>query len=254
MKKRIIALAPFILWATFAYASEMKMVFWYPGEAGTTEEAQPVLDTFLDYVSGKVKTVKLTGRYFNTTEDGLSFIAKQKPSLAIISYAAWNANKEKLTNAQVWLATNPLPHGQKEESYFLVGKKPLAASGTAFSSEPLSPEFIKNQLGFSQIQNFKQQSTSQILMKLKSIAEGTQAGAAILTPTEGATFQKMTAPWTKSLEIIAKSKAVPTARVVIFNQLPQEANNLRQVLLGLKNEPEAKEILEELRLVGFSEP
>lgn len=231
------------------------IVFWYPGEAGTTEEAQPVLDTFLGYVSGKVKTVELGGRYFNTTEAGLAFINKQKPSIGIISYSAWEANKARFPSAKVWLATNPLPHGQKQENYMLAGKGPVPnANVTVFSSEPLDNEFIKNQLGFTQLKDFKPQPTTQILFKLKSIAEGIASGIAILSPTEGATFQKMSAPWTKSLQIIAKSKPVPTARVVIFNPPLKDEANLKNIFLNLRNDPEAKEILEDLRLVGFSEP
>jgi ABC-type phosphate/phosphonate transport system substrate-binding protein len=96
--------------------------------------------------------------------------------------------------------------------------------------------------------------TPQILFKLKSIAEGATAGAAILTPNEGATLAKMTAPWTKSLSTIQRSQPVSTARVVLFSPIPKDADKLKQVMLNMRNDPEAKEILDEMRLAGFSEP
>ncbi len=265
MARIILALVLMCLVPFESLAAEVKMVFWYPGEAGTTEEAQPVLDEFTNYVSAKLKTAKLSGRYFNTADGGLSYIAKQKPQLAIISYPAWETNRSKLQGAEVWLATNPLPHGQRQESYLLVGRSPspsplpqgeraIAAGMTVFSSEPLNADFVKNVLGFLKLKEPKLQQTPQILQKLKAISEGAAAGAAILSPTEGATFKRMTAAWTRSLQVIGESRPVPTARVVLLSPLPKGAENLKHVLLELKNDAEAKDILNELRLTGFSEP
>jgi len=264
MKKYLFLIALLTFFPCRVFASNMTMIFWYPGEAGSTKEGQPVLDAFFDYINSKMGTSKLSGKYFNTTEDGLVFILKQKPNIGIVSYAAWEANKNKFPGTQIWLATNPLPHGQKEEQYIIVGKTPSPSplpsgerakgEGPVFSSEPLSKEFIQNQLGFNQTQKMTPTATPQILLKLKSIAEGTLTAAAILTPNEGATLSKMTAPWTKSLTIIAKSKPVPTARVILFNNPSKEHDSLKKILLNMRNDPAAKEILEELRLTGFSEP
>lgn len=258
MKQKILSLtlviALFVGTGT-AFAAAHNVIFWYPGEAGTTLEAQPILDEFLEYVSGKLKTSKLTGKYFNTTDGGISFISGSRPTIGIISYSAWESTKTRFPNASVWLATNPLPHGQKQETYELVSKGPLPAGPVAvYSSEPLSAEFIKDKLGFATLKEFKPQQTPQILSKIKSIAEGKTPGAAILSPTEAATLAKMSASWTRSLQVVARSKPVPTARVVLFGSLPADATNLKQVFLDLRNDPEVKDILTELRLVGFSEP
>lgn len=251
MKKTTLTLILFIAFSQNSYAGDDKFLFWYPGEAGTTEEAQPVLDEFFNYINVRFKTVKLAGKYFNTKESGLNFIKNQKPAIGIVSYSAWEANKTSFPNASIWLATNPLPHGQAQENYLLVGKYP-SPSANIFSSEPLSKDFVKNRLGFD-IKN-DPQPTSGILSKLKAIAEGSVQDSAILTPSEGAAFQRMSAPWTASLKIISKSNPVPTARVILFNPSLKNAADLRRVLLNMRNNPEAKPILDELRLVGFSEP
>ena len=74
--------------AAHARADEVKMVFWYPGEAGSTKEAQPVMDAFSDYVNSEMKPDRLSARYFNTVKGGLDYIARQKPKSGIIRYAA----------------------------------------------------------------------------------------------------------------------------------------------------------------------
>ncbi len=255
IKMTVFILIAVLSFTKTALCAAETMIFWYPGEAGTTQEAQPILDTFLDYVSSKAQTVKLSGKYFNTTDEGLAFINRQKPAIGIVSYFAWESNKGNFRNSKVWLATNPTPHGQKQESYTLVGKGSLPGGNvTVFSSEPLGKDFIKNKLAFAQLKDFTPQSTAQLLFKLKSIAEGSVSAVAILSPTEAVTFQKMSAPWTKSLQVLAKSAVVPTARVVIFNPPLKDEVNLKNALLNLKSDPQAKDILEEMRLVGFSEP
>jgi len=264
MRKRFLLFVALLFVATSTQASEIKMIFWYPGEAGSTIEGQPVLDAFFDYVNKNIAPSKIAGKYFNTTDGGLQFISKQKPALGIVSYAAWEANRQKFPNAQIWLATNPLPHGQKEEKYILVGRSPSPpplsplgrgmGEGLVFSSEPLSTDFISNILGLTRAQKMTPTQTPQILFKLRSIAGGTVTGRAILTPNEGATLAKMTVPWTKSLSTIQQSRPVPTARFVLFSPIPKDADKLRQVLINMRNDPEAKEILNEMRLLGFSEP
>lgn len=264
MCKKIIFTLALLFITSGVHASELKMIFWYPGEAGSTTEGQPVLDAFFDYINKKIAPSKISGQYFNTADGGLAYINKQKPAFGIVSYSAWEMNKSKLANASVWLATNPLPHGKNQEQYILVGKSlsppPLPSAENAkgespvFSSEPLSRDFISNILGLTGAQKMTPTQTQQILFKLRSIAEGTTAGAAILTSNEGTTLAKMTAPWTKSLTTIQQSKPVPTARLVLFGAPPKDTDKIRQVLLGMRTDPEAKEVLEEMRLAGFSEP
>ena len=252
MIKKSLLLLIFLFIARPLVAAEY-MVFWYPGEAGSTQEAQPILDTFMDYLKTKVPTLKLKARYFNTTNGGLAFINSKRPKLGIISYAAWVENKSKLPGAKVWLATNPLPSGQNKESYLLVGNQSsFNPSLPLYSSEPLTKNFIKNTLGFSQTDKMVPTPTSQILLKMKSIATGKAKGYVILTPTEGYTFKRMKSPWVKSLKVIATSRLIPSARVVLFTSPNANIEKLRKVLLNIKSDPKAQGILEELRLVGFS--
>lgn len=253
MKKIFLILSLLFIASRTSFASD-SMIFWYPGEAGTTIEAQPLLDTFTKYIETKIPALKISAKYFNTLDEGLSFINKTKPKLGIVSYFAWDENKVKFPGAKVWLATNPLPHGKKEEVYTLVKKKgSQGAAPKIFLSEPMTDNFVRNILGLNQTQNATLSTTPQMLFKLKEISEGKQNALAILTPTESETLKKMSAQWTRELEIIAQSKPVPTACVILFGQIPVE-NELKKLLFEIKNDAAAQEMLEEMRLAGFSEP
>jgi hypothetical protein len=248
-----LALCVIFLAAKTAEARALKMVFWYPGEAGTTEEGQPVIDAFLDYLSGKLAPDKISGRYVNSADSGISYIRKEKPVIGIVSYSAWSQHKGEFPGATVILSTLPLPAGKRLEFYELVGREDkIPANAQILWSEPLSPGFIRAEL-FPLIPGdatFSQ--TPQMIFKLKEIGEGRNNSIAILTPTEAATLARVSAAWAKGVKTITKSKPVPTARAVLFDSA-FDATKLKAALVGAAADPKAQEILEELRLKGFSE-
>jgi hypothetical protein len=243
-----------LLWPRSAVGGRAAgMIFWYPGEAGSTEEAQPFLDVFLAYLNDKIGPYVIEGQYFNTIEDGLAYIKKSNPKVGIISFAAWIQYRQQLGRPVDWLSTLPLPHGQPMERYALVGRtKTIAPNTPIFSSEPFTIEFVREKL-FPRIPaNAKLSSTPQLLYTLRRIASGQIEGAAILTPTEAATLKRLTAPWAKDLLTIAQSEPVPTARVVLFDPEWKGAAKLKEAFLASGTDPKAKEILSELRLKGFA--
>jgi hypothetical protein len=255
MKRVLMCLALFaayLLSAGKASAGGASMIFWYPGEAGTTAEAQPFLDAFTEKLSEKMAGDKIVGRYFNTVKEGAQFIAKDKPAIGIVSFAAWTQNKDVLHNATIILSTLPSPHGKDVERYTMVGRDPkLPDKCTVLTSEPLSAAFVKANL-FPDISagvTFKQDD--QLLMALKKISSGELQAFAILTPAEAASLAKISAEWAKGLRTIATSKEVPTARVVLFDAKWSGKDKFRTALLSMSGDAEGKEILGELRLAGF---
>ncbi len=252
--KFLIALiaAVIFLHASQALASDIRMVFWYPGEAGSTEEAQPVLDAFFEYLSQKMGSTRVKGHYFNTVEGGLDYITKKKPMVGIVSFAAWKQNRVELGDAKVMLATLPLPKGKNTERYGLVcATKSNAPEGTIFSSEPFEISYVKQNLFPSIPADATLEQTNQIFAKIKKIADGSVKASAILTPTETTTLEKLNSPWTKSLKIVIKSEPVPTARVILFDNRWTGYEKFSEILLTAGNDPKATEILEEMRLKGF---
>lgn len=237
-----------------AHARAAKMIFWYPGEAGSTEEAQPVLDELFAYLKKKNPKLNITGAYFNTVDGGKSYIKKDKPVLGIISYPAYVMNKDVLGNATVLLATLPRPYGKAMEEYSLVGTKPLADNGQAiYMSEPLSRSFMTSNLYPNLPASLKLKQTNSVLGKTKKLAKDELKGYALLTPIEAYTLSKMTSPWIINLKTLETSRSIPSARFVMFGDY-KEKDALIATLMAMQNDPAGKAILEELRLTGFAKP
>lgn len=237
-----------------ASAKTVNMVMWYPGEAGSTEEAQPVIDLLFEYVNKKISPDKIQGKYFNSVADGLTHIGSRKPAVAIISYAAWAQNKGRL-QGDVILATLPLPGGAKTESYALVGLAGETARNLPIvSSEPLGISFVRSQLFPNIPVDAKIKESPQLIFSLKKIADGELKSQAILTPTEAATLDQISAEWATKIAVIERSKPVPSARVVLFDPAWGKAAAFKDALIKMNGDPEGREILNELRLAGFATP
>lgn len=251
----IVLMLAVIVTSYAANAAPAKILFWYPGEAGSTEEAQPVLNEFFDFLKSKDPKLAFTGAYFNTIEDGRAYLAKDKPTLGIVSFATWTTRASDFTGAKVLLATLPLPHGAAAERYALVGTEPLADNGRAlYLSEPLERAFITSKLFPSLPASLKLETTSSLLKKLKDMSEGIAQGYALLTPIEANTLASISAAWAQKLKVRATSTPVPTARVVLFTPAYANVDALTAALIAMKNDPKGKEILESLRLTGFAQP
>ncbi|MFA4874456.1 MAG: hypothetical protein WC956_03655 [bacterium] len=243
-----------LLMTTSAQARAVKMIFWYPGEAGSTVEGQPVLDAFFDYVNKKIAPDSVSGRYFNGVADGLQYIMKEKPAVGIISFSAWSQNIAKLANAKALLAVLPLPGGQMTERYALVSALSEIKPGTKIiSSEPLSLEFVKKSLFPKLPADVSIAQSPQLFASVKKIADGGLSAAAILTSNEAATLNQVSAIWVKSLKTVALSEPVPTARLVLFDQGWSGVEKFKQALLSIGADPAAKDVMDEMRLKGFAE-
>lgn len=257
MKKALLSFQLFLLISLAflgnGHAAGAKMLFWYPGEAGSTEEAQPVIDAFCDYLNQSLAPTSITGKYFNSVDGGLRYISGEKPKVGIVSYSAWTENRAKLGSAAVMLAALPLPGGKPTERYALAGSaKEIPAGAKIYSSEPLTQAFISQHLFADLPGDVAFEQTDRIFVKLKAIASGKENAFAILTPMEAFSLKKLSSPWTKPLRFLKESQAVPTARVVLFDPTWKQAPALSEALISSGKDPKASDILEEMRLKGFS--
>jgi hypothetical protein len=249
-------LVAFLLWSNVCQAlpTNANFVFLYPGEAGTTKEAQPFLNAFSEYVDDRIAPYSIVCKYFNDLDKGVAALKKSNIQFGIISYSTWKQNRVMLPDGDVWLATLPLPGGSQYETYSMVGLSKSPAPGTeVFTSEPLGYKFVQGELFPAIPQGIKLTKTPQILFKLKEISDGKIKGTAILTPMEAATLSKLSATWAKKLKVISVSKSVPTARVVVFDPVWKGRKLLKKVFLNAHKDTDAADILAELRLKGFAE-
>jgi len=237
-----------------AEAKEIKMLFWYPGETGSTAQAQPLLNAFCEYLSPKIAPDKMTGRYFNNLKEGLLFIKREQPTIGIVSYATWAQNQSHMARAELFMATLPLASGKATEQYTLAGREAVMKSlaPQILASEPLSGPFVNAELFTIIPATSTIVQTPQLLAKLRDIGEGRTNAVAILTPTEAATLAKLSAPWAKAIKVLAQSKPVPTARVLLFDQSWSGAPKMKAALSAAGSDPKARDILAEMRLKGFT--
>ena len=231
------------------------MIFWYPGEAGSTAEGQPVLDAFFAYLNQKIAPESVRGSYFNTIDGGLAEFKKSRPAVGIVSYAAWTQERAKLpAGATVLLGTLPSPAGTPTERYTLVGTAAGMKPGMkVIASEPLTLDFVRAQLFPALPAAAALSQAPQLLLNLKQIAEGKLDAVAILTPSEATSLARVSAAWSQALKVVAQSQPVPTARVVLFDPAWKGVAAFKQALLGIGSDPAARPLLDELRLMGFAE-
>ena len=248
-----IAALLFIVISTNSYCASANMIFWYPGEAGSTADAGPILDIFFEYINRRIAPSKVEGKYFNTVDAGKKYVTSQKPTLGIISYSSYVQNRELFNNSKALLATIPNSSGGKTEKYALVGIE-KSCSGGMISSEPLSLAFLRNNLfpQFSEGTIIKQ--VDQIIFELRKISDGSINSCAILTPTEATTLKRMSSPWAKKIKFLSESEAVPTARLLLLSKSWNGTEKLKETLLSMDKDEEGREILSELRLKAFVNP
>ena len=226
-------------------AKTYDMLFWYPGGAGSTLDAQPVMELFSEYMSAKVAPDKLNATYVTSEEKGWKFIKKHKPVIAIISFPMWIKSENKLKDAKTMLSCIPLPAGKPIEKYMLV--RTSEEPSEILSSFPMSAKF--SEMTFPNLsKTAKYRATTTILATVKRIAEG-HAFWAVLTPDEAYSIMRMKSDWVKKLKT-KESKPVPTAQVINLTNNPI-IKKIQDIFKAIDKDTSAKEILEELRLKGF---
>lgn len=241
-----------------AYALSYKMLFWYPGEAGSSADAEPILDDFFKYINKQIAPDVLEGKYFPTDDAGRAYIGSNRPAIGIISLTSYIKESARGTPMTIIAQTRPLPGGATTQKYYLVSGASHKDKGTLpqkiYSSEPLAASFVKNVLFSSiKIEPSMLSESQNTLGKLKSIADGEDI-AAILTDIEYQTLKRMKAPWTSQVVLISESSPVPSAPVVAFGKGEGDPfiSKIKDVLIKMGGNTETKPILESLRLAGFA--
>lgn len=256
LKKLLITLAALVsLFPNILRAETYKMIFWYPGEAGSTELAQPTIDAFFAYINKRVAPDKIEGSYINTQNEGLRFIKDKKAKLGIISFAAIQINKDKLPRLETILKTRPLPSGKAEEEYVIVGNGPAPKDWDAvplYSKQPLTGDFVKRYM-LPETVAPKITVVTNIIPTLKDVSMGAKKGGVILQPIEYFSLGNIDQPWAKSLKVWKKTSPLPSAPVVVFGASSDGIMKIKGEMLKMADDAEGKEILNSLRLAGFAE-
>ncbi len=248
MRKILLLLLCVFGWIRFAEAGAAhRFIFWYPGEAGTTAQAQPLLDAFSAYLASKLPGTTWEARYFSSESEGARYIRANKPAFGIVSqlmFQRYRLGMERL------LATRPLPHGKTQERWHVVlgpcdeaPKSRMTYSAEPFTRSDLEQMF--SDLSFGQIT-----LTNNLLGMLKDIAHGS-CHQAVVSERVWTTVQHAGA-WTQSLTARPTAQPLPTPSVVKFpNADTNLAVQLTNVLRGMAKNADGQALLTEMRLAGF---
>lgn len=254
----ILCACAFSLLPLVAHAKSYQMIFWYPGEAGSTLEARSTLETFFRYLNIYTEPERINGVYFNTVADGAEFVRTAQPKFLIVSYPASVQQKDILKDYQPMLRTLTFPEGASVETYVIVGKGGSPASLKTvplYTKQPLTSGFVAEHLLGEKAAGvgLKIETVANIIPTLKDIASGAKQGGAILQPMEYFTLKRMEQPWVKDITVWKTVGNIPSPPVLVLNGVNDKiSKQVRDVLLTMSRSSQGRLILETLRLKGFA--
>ena len=230
-------------------AAEMQLLFWYPGEAGTAAQAQPLLDQFAALLARHTPGTTWSMHYLRNEQTGLQQIRKRRPQFGIVSYAMYWKHRAALAMTPT-AQTRPLPSGNTEEPWVMIPGfcKEAPTRKAIFSSQPFAPALLQSMFGTEKITK-DLDITSNMLKTLQEMANGSCQDA-VLSPAEYRSLKALKAEWATSL-IVTATAVLPTPPVVRFGTQPS-ADAVQKALLSISQDPNARPILTELRLKGFA--
>lgn len=245
----------FLLVTSTGWAAELGFIFWYPGEAGTTAQAQPILYQFAALLAKHTPGTTWRPQYIPSEERGMAFIKGQKPAIGIVSYLMYWKHRD-LLGMKALASTRPLRSSIRT---LALVEGPCTQTGGAallFGSEPYPLRFLHEVFAGSEDAlrpwpSGSVSNTNDMRATLKQMAESGSCNRAVLSGAESASLKGSKAVWASSIKILASSRPIPVPPVVAFGS-QAIAQQVSQALLTLGRDPDAKEILSEMRLAGFA--
>jgi hypothetical protein len=225
-----------------------------PGSPGTTEDAAPLIGRLADYLAAHLgQGAALAGTYLNAIDAVKPAIGKTHPRFAIVSLPYYLEQRA----AYDWrpqLASRP--GGQTEDHYrLLVSSANPAANWKSLKGEVAgtlchTPEGVARLLFERSASKlpFHCQPTDRLLRAARQVARGELNGL-LVTDEQHASLKAL--PEGASLKELHATPPLPPPLVVTFGPPDQPLHGVIQALLGMKDDPAARELLTELRTDGF---
>lgn len=220
-----------------------------PGQPGNTAEAQPVMDLFAKYLSGKLGT-GVKGVYYNDMDAALRYLSKNNPAWGITGLTFFKSYENKFKLAPV---ASTLPQGMKKDTWRLIvpvdGPDCVKdVQGKVYGSMLYTPEAEKILLDGDKA-SFKSEGTHKALRMLRKVNKGKVAGVCL--DAVQYSVIKGSDRYSKT-KVIFESAPLPNSPVVWFGKTDDDALRLQSVLLDMKKDPSAKELLKLLQTEGFA--
>lgn len=254
LRNLLVVLILLVVTAGTASAGEaFDFVVIQPGQPGTTEDAQPVMDALATYVGQKLGAgVTVQGRYFNQAESAAAYLSGRHPSWGIVSlgYYLAHADAEGMTPLA---ATRPGGADSDVWRLLAAAEGPddwQSLRGTVAGTMLFEPEVAARLMFATSVDKlpFRLEGTSRPLRALRAVLRGQGCGV-MLDASQYEAVQAL--PLVSGLKVVATSEPLPTAVVVAFGAPGPLHDRLRALLLAMREDPAAGEMLQLLQTEGF---
>jgi ABC-type phosphate/phosphonate transport system substrate-binding protein len=240
--------------AVWAAPTKQLLVVCSPGSPGTTDEAQPAMNTFSTAVSAKAG-VELSAVYDPSDSGGAKRL--EEAGVGIVSLPFFLEHEKQLgLHARLEAVQKGRP---ALERWTLVAQKgrikdaSALAGFTIVSNAAFAPAFVRGAVlkGLGAVPaNIKLVQSGAVLSALRRAANG-DAVAVVLDGAQEASLSML--PFASKLEVVTRSAPMPAGLVVtVDSRISAKAwRSIEAALLGLGSEPAGVTALGALRMERF---
>ncbi len=224
-----------------------------PGQPGDAVQAQPVMDALALYVKKKLgDTVSIKGHYFNQLEEALRFMEKTPPAWGIVRLGFYAAEAVHFGMSPI---ASTLPAGVAVDRWRLVTQKNGPDDWRSLHGEVLGNMLFEQEAAACllfekpvQTLPFQLKGTCRPLKSLRQVAKGKAAGVVVDGIQYGA-VKSLTI--FDEIKVIHTSRELPSDPVVWMGKPDQWTEKIFNVLMGMRNDPDAASLLRMLQTEGF---
>ena len=241
-------------------AADLNFVVIQPGQPGSPEEAQPVMNALADYLKERVKADQIEGKYENRLPEALEMLSHGKPRWGIVSLPFYVRHAEAL---QLTPVASTRPNGRSTDVWTLMAPRDTAGDwkilrGTVLGTmlfEPSSAACLLFRVAHRQLP-MHLEGTSQPLLAIRKMVNGGSRGkdisAVVLDSSQVEALK--TLPLAEKLQVIHRSDELPTSPVVSFGPPDEGTRRLVSALMAMKDDEKGRELLQVLQTDGFGAP
>ncbi len=241
-------------WSNSAMPAEvLDFAVIQPGQPGTSQEAQPVMDVLAAYIQKKMGAgVTVKGLYFNKLDLALDFLHNTPPVWGIIRLGFYS---EQAGRFQMTALASTRPGGYNKDIWRLVVKKDAPEDWNSLRGKILGNMLFETDaaacllFGVPPAQlPFILKGTFRPLSSLRRVSKGKTTGV-VLDRSQYEALEALSLA--KKIKTIHTSRELPASPVVWFGIPDDRIKRLAAILLGMKEDRDAETLLKLLQTDGF---
>jgi hypothetical protein len=249
----LIAMAVFV-WRGPAISGEtLDFAVIQPGQPGTSQEAQPVMDVLAAYVQKKMGSgFTIKGRYFNELDPALDFLHNTPPVWGIIRLGFYSKQARRF---QMTALASTRPGGYNKDIWHLIVGRDAPEDWKSLRGKVLGNMLFETDAAACLLFGvlpaqlpFTLGGTFRPLRSLRRVIKGKTTGVVL----DRAQYEALEAlPLVKEIKTVHTSGELPASPVVWFGTTDDRTKHLAAILLGMKEDRDAETLLKLLQTDGF---